>query len=83
MCDLGKCLSTKWRNDLAIFVWTFSLYGGVEPNDVSWSVPESAICPVIIPRISQTLAPGGGGGVLPYVRYMGMCRCEWYGFLAV
>ena len=29
MCDLGKCLSTKWRNDLAIFVWTFSLYGGL------------------------------------------------------
>ena len=23
------------------------------------------------------------GGVLPYVRYMGMCRCEWYGFQAV
>ena len=24
-----------------------------------------------------------GGGVLPYVRYMGMCRCEGYGFQAV
>ena len=29
MCDLGKCLSTNWRNDLAIFVWTFSRYGGL------------------------------------------------------
>ena len=24
-----------------------------------------------------------GGGVLPYTRYMGMCRCEGYGFQAV
>ena len=28
--------------------------------------------------------PGGGGvGVLPYVGYIGMCRCEGYGFQAV
>ena len=29
---------------------------------------------------------GGGGGVLPYMSYMGymgMCRCEGYGFQAV
>ena len=25
----------------------------------------------------------GGGGVLPYMGYMGMCRCEGYGFQAV
>ena len=25
----------------------------------------------------------GGGGVLPYVGYIGMCRCEGYGFQAV
>ena len=24
-----------------------------------------------------------GGGVLPYMVYMGMCRCEGYGFQAV
>ena len=24
-----------------------------------------------------------GGGVLPYMGYMGMCRCEGYGFQAV
>ena len=24
-----------------------------------------------------------GGGVLPYMGYMGMCRCEGYGFKAV
>ena len=30
------------------------------------------------------LAPrGGGGGVLPYIGYIGMCRCEGYGFQAV
>ena len=27
--------------------------------------------------------PGGGGGVLPYMGYIGMCRCEGYGFEAV
>ena len=27
--------------------------------------------------------PGGGGGVLPYMGYMGMFRCEGYGFQAV
>ena len=26
---------------------------------------------------------GGGGGVLPYTGYIGMCRCEGYGFQAV
>ena len=26
---------------------------------------------------------GGGGGVLPYMGYRGMCRCEGYGFQAV
>ena len=25
----------------------------------------------------------GGGGVLPYMGYIGMCRCEVYGFQAV
>ena len=26
--------------------------------------------------------PGeGGGGVLPYIGYEGMCRCEGYGFV--
>ena len=30
------------------------------------------------------LTPGGGeGGVLPYMGYIGMCRCEGYGFQAV
>ena len=27
--------------------------------------------------------PPGGGRVLPYMGYMGMCRCEGYGFQAV
>ena len=25
----------------------------------------------------------GGGGVLPYMGHIGMCRCEGYGFQAV
>ena len=25
----------------------------------------------------------GGEGVLPYITYIGMCRCEGYGFQAV
>ena len=25
----------------------------------------------------------GGGGLLPYMGYIGMCRCEGYGFEAV
>ena len=28
-------------------------------------------------------AGGGGGGLLPYMSYMGMCRCEGFGFQAV
>ena len=27
--------------------------------------------------------PGGGGGVLPYMGFIDMCRCEGYGFQAV
>ena len=26
---------------------------------------------------------GGGGGVMPCMDYIGMCRCEGYGFQAV
>ena len=26
---------------------------------------------------------GGGGGVLPYMGYIGMCRCKGYGFQAL
>ena len=29
------------------------------------------------------LCPPGGGGVLPYMGYIGMCCCEGYGFQAV
>ena len=31
----------------------------------------------------RELIPRGGGGVLPYMGYIGMCRCEEYGFQAV
>ena len=30
----------------------------------------------------EIMSPGGGGG-LPYMGYIGMCRCEGYGFQAV
>ena len=33
--------------------------------------------------IYNALSPGGGGGVLPYMGHIGMCRCEGYGFQAV
>ena len=31
----------------------------------------------------HSLNPGGGGGVLPCMGHIGMCRCEGYGFQAV
>ena len=31
----------------------------------------------------RALGVGAGGGVLPYMGYIGMCRCEGYGFQAV
>ena len=33
--------------------------------------------------VTLTRTPWGGGGVLPYMGYIGMCRCEGYGFQAV
>ena len=30
-----------------------------------------------------SVEPSGGGGVLPYMGYIGMCRWEGYGFQAV
>ena len=32
---------------------------------------------------AMPISRGGGGGVLPYMGYIGMCRCEGYGFQAV
>ena len=31
----------------------------------------------------KALDPGGGGGVLPYMGHISMCRCEGYDFQAV
>ena len=33
--------------------------------------------------LRATFHTGGGGGVLPYMGYIGMRRCEGYGFHAV
>ena len=35
------------------------------------------------PQRKMVVTPGGGGGALPYMGYIGMCRCEGYGFQAV
>ena len=44
----------------------------------------SGRCHAHFPDIAiSTPAEGGGGeGVLPYMGYIGMCRCEGYGFQA-
>ena len=36
-----------------------------------------------VPNFIRCCFTPGGGGVLPYVGYIGMCRCEGYGFQAV
>ena len=35
------------------------------------------------PRSDMARKPGEGGGVLPYMGYMGMWHCEGYGFQVV
>ena len=37
----------------------------------------------ILGSLDACLDHGGGGGVLPYMSYIGMCRCEGYGFQRV
>ena len=39
--------------------------------------------PKMQPLMGRKKAPPGGGGVLPYMGYIAMCRCEGYGFQAV
>ena len=34
-------------------------------------------------RLRLPAGGGGGEGVMPYMGYIGMCRCEGYGFQAV
>ena len=48
-------------------------------HDRGFSYPKAAIVLVICPL--NALIPGGG--VLPYMGHIGMCRCEGYGFQAV
>ena len=33
-------------------------------------------------HLTSSTYPGEGGGVLPYMGYIGMCHCEGYGFQA-
>ena len=37
----------------------------------------------ILARGKSRVLPTDPGGVLPYMGYIGMCRCEGYGFQAV
>jgi len=41
------------------------------------------IFPLKLPLKTLKVAWIPGGGVLPYMGYIGMCRCEGYGFQAV
>ena len=43
---------------------------------------ETVSCTQLILHRDLRLGPGGGG-VLPYMGLIGMCRCEGYGFQAV
>ena len=36
-----------------------------------------------LPNIEKSSPGGEGGGVAPYIGYIGMCRCEEYGFQTV
>ena len=38
---------------------------------------------MLVGRHALMKKPWGGGGALPYIGYIGMCRCEGYGFQAV
>ena len=39
---------------------------------------------ILVPTLTFVVETDpGGGGVLPYMGYIGMCRCEGYGFQAV
>ena len=46
------------------------------------SVPIALIFQCAAPDHGRTPAVGGGGGELPYMGYIIMCRCEGYGFQA-
>ena len=54
------------------------------PNKNSASRFDSVSC--YFPPADSSFRPQGqypGGGVLPYMGHVGMCRCEGYGFQAV
>ena len=40
-------------------------------------------CPTYITNKSGAYQVPGGGGAVPHMGYIGMCRCEGYGFQAV
>ena len=52
--------------------------GKVDPGD-RVTLPVKFACK---PELTLT-PPPRGGGLLPYMGYIGMCRCEGYGFKAV
>ena len=47
---------------------------------------EFGLAPFILSKmfvITEPEASREGGGILPYMSYIGMCQCEGYGFQAV
>ena len=56
---------------------------------LAWTLPEldefgrSNGLPVRGYKVQGKMPGVGGGGVLSYMGYIGMCRCEGYGFQAV
>ena len=60
---------------------------GRRPRDAEsfdkWKVGYSAMYQKHVQFKERTCPPWGGGRVMPYVGYIGMCRCEGNGFQAV
>ena len=47
-------------------------------------LPMTRTCTVVnFHNLHSLLGPGGGGGVLPYMGYIGMCSPQGYGFSAI
>ena len=94
-CD--SCLQISWMIEtlahvVSLFPWPFILAIGTYKHDIPRRLQElyelwtnqklqrsyafKRFSPIHFPRKIP-------GGVLPYMGYMGMCRCEGYGFQAV
>ena len=85
LVDLKFPFETSWKRDkslMACMIFVFKMH-----NEVNLLVILSGgdLKKYALKVLSQlfTREERGGGGVLPYMGYIGMCRCEGYGFQAV